>query len=77
MPDSIALPALAVLAAGLIALALVWPQGEGARSPAPFGHPLAALDRPLAPGVKTPLDLRGAEPPGSGSSRSKSAGGRP
>ncbi len=28
----------ALFAAGLIALALVWPQGMGARSPAPFGH---------------------------------------
>ncbi|MFN3229653.1 MAG: hypothetical protein ACK41P_07370 [Asticcacaulis sp.] len=28
----------ALFAAGLIALALVWPQGLGARSPAPFGH---------------------------------------
>jgi hypothetical protein len=26
-----------VLAAGLIALAMVWPQGYGARSPGPFG----------------------------------------
>ena len=25
----------------MIALALVWPQGLGARSPAPFGHPTA------------------------------------
>jgi hypothetical protein len=62
MPDSLALPALAFLAAGLIALALVWPQGEGARSPGPFGHPLAALARPLAPGAQTPLQLRGPEP---------------
>ena len=28
---------LAVLAAGLIAFAMVWPQGYGARSPGPFG----------------------------------------
>jgi hypothetical protein len=28
---------LAVLAAALIALAMVWPQGYGARSPGPFG----------------------------------------
>ncbi|HEY3797573.1 MAG TPA: hypothetical protein VGL58_04410 [Caulobacteraceae bacterium] len=41
MPDKIAFPALALLAAGLIALALVAPQGQGARSPAPFGRPLA------------------------------------
>jgi hypothetical protein len=61
MPDSIALPAIALLAAGLIALAMVWPQGEGARSPGPFGHPLAVLDRPLAPGAAMPMQLRGRE----------------
>ena len=64
MPDSIALPAVAFLAAGLIALAMVWPQGEGARSPAPFGHPLAPLDRAVAPGVNTTTNLRGPETAG-------------
>lgn len=29
----------------MVALALVWPQGEGARSPAPFGHPIILPDR--------------------------------
>ena len=38
------LPALALIYLGLAALALVWPQALGAQSPAPFGHPLAALD---------------------------------
>ncbi|WP_269716516.1 hypothetical protein [Caulobacter sp. NIBR2454] len=37
MSDRIVLPALALLAAALIGLALVWPQGLGARSPGPFG----------------------------------------
>ena len=60
MPDSVALPALALVAAGLIALALVWPQGEGARSPAPFGHPLAPVESPLAKAM-APLALRGPE----------------
>ena len=60
MPDSIALPALALLAAGLVALALVWPQGQGARSPAPFGHPLAPVQSPVAKAV-APLALRGRE----------------
>ena len=60
MPDSIALPALALVAAGLIALAAVWPQGEGARSPAPFGHPLGPIETPLAKAV-APLMLRGPE----------------
>ena len=47
MPDRIALPLLALTAAGLIALAMVWPQGQGAVSPPPFGHPLAPVDQPL------------------------------
>lgn len=29
---------MAALALALVALAAVWPQGLGARSPAPFGH---------------------------------------
>lgn len=60
MPDSFALPALALVAAGLIALAMVWPQGQGARSPAPFGHPLAPIESPLAKAV-APIALRGPE----------------
>jgi hypothetical protein len=35
------LPLMALAAVALIALALVWPQGMGQRSPAPFGHPIA------------------------------------
>lgn len=31
-------PALAVLAVAMVALAAVWPQGLGDRSPPPFGH---------------------------------------
>ncbi len=59
MPDSLALSATAVVAAGLIALAMVWPQGQGARSPAPFGHPLAAYEPPAPPPSRTPPTLRG------------------
>jgi hypothetical protein len=64
MPDSIALPAIAFVAAGLIALALVWPQGQGARSPAPFGHPLAPIERTntSAPINLATEALRGPEP---------------
>ena len=48
---------LAALAAvALIGLALVTPQGLGARSPGPFGHPLAPL--PAVSGA-VPM-LRGA-----------------
>ena len=59
MPDSLALSAAAVIAAALIALALVWPQGQGAQSPAPFGHPLATIDQPGPPRPSTPPTLRG------------------
>ena len=38
MLDRLYLPFLALAAAAAIALALVWPQGLGDRSPAPFGH---------------------------------------
>lgn len=31
-------PAIGLLALGLIGLAMVWPQGLGARSPGPFGE---------------------------------------
>lgn len=35
---------MAFLTVGMIALALVWPQGMGARSPAPFGHAVLESD---------------------------------
>jgi len=38
MRDRFYLPLLALAAAAAIAVALVWPQGLGDRSPAPFGH---------------------------------------
>jgi len=60
MPDSIAMPVYALVAAGLIALALVWPQGDGAPSPPPFGHPLAPVESPIAKAL-APLALRGPE----------------
>ena len=52
MNDRIVLPLLGLVAAGLIALALVWPQGLGRPAPAPFGHPLAPLP------VAKPIPLR-------------------
>jgi hypothetical protein len=39
------LPLLALLALAMIALALVWPQGTGRPSPAPFGHPMAPTNQ--------------------------------
>jgi hypothetical protein len=38
MLDRLYLPFIGLAAALVIALALVWPQGLGDRSPAPFGH---------------------------------------
>ena len=38
MLDRLYLPFLALLTLAVIALALVWPQGIGDRSPEPFGH---------------------------------------
>ncbi|HWD67223.1 MAG TPA: hypothetical protein VG227_04605 [Caulobacteraceae bacterium] len=45
MPARLILPLLAAIALGLIALALVWPQGTGRPSPAPFGHPMAPINQ--------------------------------
>ncbi|HEX3700763.1 MAG TPA: hypothetical protein VHV27_08830 [Phenylobacterium sp.] len=53
MLDRLYMPLLGLAAVAAIALSLVWPQGLGARSPAPFGHPpvqqtpamKAAMDR--------------------------------
>jgi hypothetical protein len=41
IPDRVFYPLALLVAAGLIALALVWPQGQGAPSPGPFREPLA------------------------------------
>jgi hypothetical protein len=38
MLDRLSLPLIALIAIAVIVLAMVWPQGYGARSPAPFGH---------------------------------------
>ncbi len=41
MRDRLLLPLIALAALAMISLSLVWPQGLGAPSPAPFGHPPA------------------------------------
>ena len=38
LSDRVFYPVCGALAVLMVALALVWPQGEGARSPWPFGH---------------------------------------
>ena len=50
MNDRVFFSLCALVAIGLIALALVWPQGLGARSPERFGRPLAQ-PAPLPPGT--------------------------
>ena len=59
MSDALFFTVMGLLAAASIALALVWPQGLGARSPDPFGHQTAAELRALAPKAAT-VDLKGA-----------------
>lgn len=44
MSDKIFYPLAAVVAVALIALSLVWPQGQGQISPKPFGHPVEEPD---------------------------------
>ena len=41
IPDRVFYPLAVLVAAGIVALALVWPQGQGAPSPEPFREPLA------------------------------------
>jgi hypothetical protein len=51
MSDRVFFPLLALIAAAMIALSMVWPQGLGSRSPAPFGHaPTNTAAAPAAPG---------------------------
>ena len=50
MPDRLLFPLMGLAAVLMIALALVWPQGLGARSPAPFGHAMVQKN----PAASTP-----------------------
>jgi hypothetical protein len=53
MRDHVFFPVMALIALALIALSLVWPQGLGARSPAPFGHaPSPMRAPPSAPSIQ-------------------------
>ena len=54
MLDRLYLPILGLAALAAIALSMVWPQGLGARSPAPFGH---APEQP-APGAQAAQRLQ-------------------
>jgi len=48
MRDRLVLPILVLVGLAMIALSLVWPQGLGRRSPAPFGHAMAAAEAKAA-----------------------------
>jgi hypothetical protein len=52
MSDRFFYPLAALIALIMLALALVWPQGTGVRSPAPFGHAVAPPPRPDSPELK-------------------------
>ena len=73
MPDAVAYPLLSLVTAGLVALALVWPQGEGTPSPKPFGHPLAAIGQ-TSPAEPTVLQVNG---PGAGRAAINALRGNP
>jgi hypothetical protein len=59
MRDRFILPLLALVAIAMVALAFVWPQGQGRRSPAPFGHPLATPEEKVTAGGRTIGSIRG------------------
>lgn len=48
MSDRLFYPLAALVAVAMIALGLMWPQGFGARSPAPFGHAVEVPDYVVA-----------------------------
>lgn len=49
MSDGVFFALAGLLAAAMIGLALVWPQGLGTRSPGPFGHaPVSESPPPAA-----------------------------
>ena len=52
LSDRVFYPLAALIAVGLIALATVYPQGQGARSPKPFGHRTWAESHPPKPPTK-------------------------
>jgi hypothetical protein len=63
MPDRVFFPLTALAAILLIALAFVWPQGLGRRSPKPFGYETASQIAARTPRLRPAADLRAALPP--------------
>jgi hypothetical protein len=60
----------------LIARAMVWPQGQGARSPAPFGHPLAPVQAASPPRPAISISPLGGSAPPPVTAPAKAKGGR-
>jgi len=50
IPDRLFYPLAALVVAALLAVAMVWPQGQGAPSPGAFRRPAALPPGPYAPG---------------------------
>lgn len=58
LDNKIFYPLAVLVAAGLVALSFVWPQGLGTPSPAPFGH---AVQKPDYFRMKAESDARAAK----------------
>ncbi|NEX93735.1 hypothetical protein [Caulobacter sp. 17J65-9] len=63
MSDRLFYPLAALTAVLMVAIGLVWPQGFGARSPAPFGHPVEVPDYVIAERRKAAEDAAKAAQP--------------
>ena len=61
MRDRFILPLLALVAIAMVALAFVWPQGQGRRSPDPFGRPMAVPEDKVTAGGHTIGAIRGRQ----------------
>lgn len=48
MSDRLFYPVAAFVAVAMVTLGLMWPQGFGARSPGPFGHPVVVPEYVIA-----------------------------
>ena len=62
MSDRVLFPLMGLAAAAMIALALVWPQGLGARSPGLFGH-IPVQQSPAALAAQARANARAKAPP--------------
>jgi hypothetical protein len=62
MSDRVLFPLMGLGAALMIALALVWPQGLGDRSPGPFGH-TPVQQTAAAKAARARAESRDAAPP--------------